>query len=347
MAKTMIPEEKYMAKTMSPEEKYDFGQTIGSGSFGVVYAAMERTTGKECAIKTVNVAYVDQKTGKTKKDSRMTKLVKAEVDTWRAVGAHPNVVELMGTFQRRGTCHYTWYMAMERCDCTVGQRLNADRKMSKVVLAGILRGMLQGIQACHDADIVHRDVKLENFLMGGPNGDLVKLCDFGLAARMPVIGGLVGECGTAPMMSPEMLNGEEYDMLTDVWSFGSMAYLMLFRELPYVPTEMKSKAAKAAIRDGKPPRWLQGVPRQQDKAAVGLLRLALERHPLKRGTAKECLDHPFFEHAPKTPAGKVDTTSTLSLVTALSELSASSTASDPSNCGSELSPTTTLPPSSR
>jgi serine/threonine protein kinase len=322
---------------VSMEEKFEFGQIIGKGSFGVVYAAQERTLGKEVAIKTMDVTHFDEK---TKTDSHRLKLVKAEVDMWSAVGKHPNVVELMGTFQKRGT----WCVTMERCDCTVGQRLDADRKMSKMVLTGILRGMLQGIQACHDANIVHRDVKLENFLMGGPNSDIVKLCDFGLAARMPAAGGLVGQCGTAPMMSPEMLKGEEYDMLTDVWSFGVVAYLVLFREFPYVPAELNSKAAKTAIRDGKPPRWLRGVPLQQDKAAVAFLRLTLERHPVKRGTAQECLDHPFFEPARKEPR-IVDTTSTLApfTVNALSELSASSTASEAVNFGSELSPAMVRP----
>ena len=83
------------------------------------------------------------------------------------------------------------------------------------------------------------------------------------------------------------------------------------------------------------------MPLQQDEPAVALLRLALERHHVKHGTAQKCLDHPFFEPAWKEPR-MVDTTSTLApfTVNTLSELKASSRASEASNFGSELSATT-------
>ncbi|CAK0903448.1 unnamed protein product [Prorocentrum cordatum] len=93
------------------------------------------------------------------------------------------------------------------------------------------------------------------------------------------------------MMSPEMVLGDLYDFGTDVWSFGAMAYLILFGELPYVPKEMSRCAAKDrgnAIRAGQPsPRFL-GAP----GPAAGFLRPLLEREPLFRCSAEEALAHP-------------------------------------------------------
>lgn len=52
----------------------------------------------------------------------------------------------------------------------------------------MLRGMLAGIGACHSAGVAHRDIKADNFLVAASSPCMadftIKLCDFGLAARV-------------------------------------------------------------------------------------------------------------------------------------------------------------------
>lgn len=73
--------------------------------------------------------------------------------------------------------------------------------------------MLSGLQACHGACVVHRDVKGDNFLAvpdSSPLGFRVKLCDFGFASFVgsPDASDLSGVCGTAQLMAPEIVANE-------------------------------------------------------------------------------------------------------------------------------------------
>jgi serine/threonine protein kinase len=105
---------------------------------------------------------------------------------------------------------------------------------------------------CHAANVVHRDVKPDNFLLGGNSGQEIKLTDFGLATILPPKKKLHGIAGTAPYMSPELLGSDGYDDKTDVWSLGVTAYVMLFGVFPYMPKERSGDAMKAIIRKGSP-----------------------------------------------------------------------------------------------
>ena len=54
-------------------------------------------------------------------------------------------------------------------------------------------------------------------------------------------------------MAPEMLRNEGYDFLADVWSIGSVAYLLVFGSFPYSPSEANAPAMKKAIIEDSPP----------------------------------------------------------------------------------------------
>jgi len=86
--------------------------------------------------------------------------------------------------------------------------------------------MLQSIVHCHRLNIVHRDVKLDNFLID-PSGEdelLVKLSDFGLACHFDSDNLPNSICGSILSIAPEMLLKTSYDHKVDLWGLGIILY---------------------------------------------------------------------------------------------------------------------------
>uniref|UniRef100_R7WB57 [RNA-polymerase]-subunit kinase n=1 Tax=Aegilops tauschii TaxID=37682 RepID=R7WB57_AEGTA len=83
-----------------------------------------------------------------------------------------------------------------------------------------------GAKKCHARHVVHRDIKPANILIG-QEGELVKICDFGLAISLSELPPYT-QAGTAFYLAPEMLLGkEDYDALVDTWSLGCVMAEML------------------------------------------------------------------------------------------------------------------------
>ena len=88
----------------------------------------------------------------------------------------------------------------------------------------------KGLQAVHQHGIIHRDLKLQNILM---KENVPKICDFGLAKKLPQNQMAESYCGTRPYFSPELLEKKSYSYKADLWALGVILYRMLFKEFPF------------------------------------------------------------------------------------------------------------------
>ncbi|MBL8152155.1 MAG: protein kinase, partial [Blastocatellia bacterium] len=133
----------------------------------------------------------------------------------------------------------TLFIVTEYVEGKTLRKLVQEKGISLVQAVEIAVQIAEGLVAAHEAGIIHRDLKLENFILRPDN--YVKILDFGLAK--PVLG-LVGNdktnnfsdgfatgagviLGTPNYMSPEQAKGKEIDARSDIFSFGAVLYELL------------------------------------------------------------------------------------------------------------------------
>mmetsp|Transcript_88176 Transcript_88176/g.254458 ORF Transcript_88176/g.254458 Transcript_88176/m.254458 type:complete len:441 (-) Transcript_88176:16-1338(-) len=287
-------------------EDYVLQQKLGKGAFAVVYLAHEAdaepNTTEQVAVKITDLRHASKRgqfdSQSVEAETKRTKATEKEISLVKDAAGSDNVIRVFDFYVESGLS----YVIFEKCDRTLLQVLERSSTLDEDTLKPIIKGMLSGIAHVHTKNIVHRDVKPDNFLCFGRQR-VVKLCDFGLAAPSRKHG-LYGVCGTPPFMSPEMLRDMPYDGRSDVWAMGVILYAFLLGEFPYMPAELTSFAMKSAIARGRPgPSF---APSKKLRAAGGarpsttaaaFLRDTLSRMPEQRLTAKAALDSDFLaEH---------------------------------------------------
>ena len=96
--------------------------------------------------------------------------------------------------------------------------------------------MIKAVEHAHSLNVVHRDIKLENFLVDFDQDSekiIVKLTDFGLSKEVQPGAKYSGRSGTLVTMAPEMINNNHYWSKVDVWSLGVVLFELLTNELPF------------------------------------------------------------------------------------------------------------------
>jgi len=271
--------------------------TIGRGSFASVQAVRRRgasvAASPALAAKVISL-HEDRDLGGGI-CARRCKKVWREVEIARMVRGKEHILQFEEALFEAGLA----YIVMERCDRTLVEAVESLPTLTESSLKRFFHQMLQGIAALHDAGVVHRDVKPDNFLCFGPNS-IVKLCDFGLSTIIRNQD-TEGICGTPPYMAPEMVQYLRYSWSVDIWSMGALAYVFLFGEFPYRLQEYDPRDMKAAIATGCPAPTFRPSNALQDAgvqcpspAATGFLRTALSRRPQDRFTARAALESDFF-----------------------------------------------------
>lgn len=104
----------------------------------------------------------------------------------------------------------------------------------------LFQGAILNLISFSFSDIVHRDIKLENILMGTNPKDLndhlyIKLTDFGLSAvKTNGMENMLNDCcGSLQYMAPEIIENRPYSQQCDVWSVGVLDYLLLCGLWPF------------------------------------------------------------------------------------------------------------------
>lgn len=270
-----------------------FPQELGRGHYGVVRECLHRRTRKAFACKSIDKSRI-----------RRWDHLRNEVEIMFEVD-HPSVVRMEDVYEDRDYVH----IVTEKCDGgelfdEIVARTTTDRgtSFSEERAATIVRSLLEAVAHLHDRDVVHRDIKPENVLLETSRADSpVRLIDFGLSRRHrrgdPP---MTNPVGTAYYMAPELL-GKEYDRACDLWSIGTVAYILLCGHPPF-NGDTDADIFEAIRRGGL--RFPAAQWGHRSAEAKDLIECLLRMDPRKRFTAKEALRHPWIENLGKRPATK-------------------------------------------
>ena len=257
--------------------KYNLMEVIGEGSYGVVWRAMERSTGTEFACKQLP------------RDSSSADAVLREIEMMGAVKGHQNVVNIVAVYEDAD-----WlYIVMELC--TAGDmlhRINEACGLDEKTAAKLFRQLVSALKHCHDNGVVHRDIKPENVLLhfytspSGEQVETVKLADFGLAVSMRPKGYIRGYAGSFPYEAPEVMALKQYDESADVWSLGVLLFGMLVATLPQFTDKSRTFCPEKEFAD---PIW-----DPISYSVKSLIARMLSKRPADRPSLAEVLEDAWF-----------------------------------------------------
>ncbi|CAK4075990.1 unnamed protein product [Aphanomyces euteiches] len=285
-------------------EKYRKVSKIGEGTYGVVYKAVDLSSNRTVALKKIRLETEDD--GVPSTAMREIALLKEL--------SHPNVVHLFDVVLQGDKL----YLVFEFLDHDLKHYMDLHGStMIPFVIKRYVHQMLLGIAYCHTNRVVHRDLKPQNLLLDLQGN--IKLADFGLARSFGVpLRNYTHEVVTLWYRAPEiLLGGSHYSTSVDVWSVGCIFAEMINRK-PLFPGDSEIDelfrifrilgtpddsvwAGVSSLPDYKtsfpkwqPQPWMHIVP-SLDPCGIDLLARMLVYDPRMRISAKQALNHPWFD----------------------------------------------------
>lgn len=199
---------------------YKIIEKLGEGGMGVVYKAEDTKLKRDVAIK-----FLPRHIAASNEERERFKI---EAQAAAALN-HPNIATIFAIEESDDET----FLAMEFIDGNELKDKINSRPLPIDEALDITIKIASGLQAAHEQDIVHRDIKSANIMLS-KKGD-VKIMDFGLA-KVRGIAKVTKEgttLGTTTYMSPEQARGESVDHRTDIWSLGVILYEMISGQLPF------------------------------------------------------------------------------------------------------------------
>jgi ferredoxin/hemoglobin-like flavoprotein/tRNA A-37 threonylcarbamoyl transferase component Bud32 len=195
---------------------------IGEGGMGVVYAAVQLTTGHERAVKIMHSPFAV--------DVRARERFEQEARIGARIQSD-HVVQVVAAGIDESS--RTPWLAMELLSGQDLERYLQSRGPLPLSDTAVVIGqVMHAIAAAHDVDVVHRDIKPENIFLsvsrvvGIPF--MVKILDFGIAKLRSSVRSATVAVGTPGYMAPEQSQAsDDIGPAADVWSLGLVVYRML------------------------------------------------------------------------------------------------------------------------
>ena len=253
---------------------------LGQGGFGTVYLARNRFLGTINVIKRLHAQYASDQEFKWKFVN--------EGRVMRRLRGCPHIVDIE---QMTETEDRHLILVMEYVPGGDLETLMQARFLTVEEVIEFARQIAVGLQAAHQAGLIHRDIKPQNVLLGEDpaTGNVqLKLIDFGIAAdQMSQHQTSVMRGGSIGYAAPEqwLKAGKELDGRTDLYSLGATMYRMMTGQMPYPDVfDMGAFIGRTFEGPPRPVREVQpDVPVPLSQLIEELLAVKVEERPRDAG----------------------------------------------------------------
>lgn len=297
---------------------YEKLEKIGEGTYGKVYKARDKRTGRLVALK---------KTRLEMEDEGVPSTALREVSLLQMLSHSIYIVRLLCVESVDENGKPQLYLVFEYLDSDLKKYIDSHGRgngnpIPAKTIQSFMYQLLKGVAHCHGHGVMHRDLKPQNLLVDKEKG-LLKIADLGLGRAFTVpLKSYTHEIVTLWYRAPEVLLGaSHYSTSVDMWSVGCI-FAELSRKTPLFPGDSELQQLLHIFRLlGTPteeswpgvnklrdwheyPQWLaqnlsRAVP-DMGPDALDLLSRMLMFDPAKRVSAKAALHHPFFDDLDKS-----------------------------------------------
>ncbi len=249
-------------------EGFHLRRELGRGGMGIVYEAMEISTGRTVALKVLlqDLALSNEAMERFQREARLAAAI-----------SHAHCVFVYGAHSVEGAPA----IAMELIGGeTLEDRIRRGEPIPVETAVRWTIDLLDGLEAAHRAGVLHRDVKPSNCFVT-PDGR-VKVGDFGLSRSLERDIQLTqsGQFLGSPLYaSPEQIRGRALDARSDLYSCGATLYAILTGRPPFSGGNVGEVLARILSEEPPHPRSIRpAIPRALELVVLR----AMEREPEKR-----------------------------------------------------------------
>jgi tetratricopeptide (TPR) repeat protein len=240
--------------------RYQVVGELGRGAMGVVYRAVDPTSGAQVAVKVLLHAQDPEDLRRLDREARIARDAR-----------HPNVVATLDAGQEGA--HPFVVLELVQGE-SLQERLRRTGPLDPLEAARLFEPLARGLAHVHELGVIHRDLKPANVLLDARG--VPKLSDFGLARRtdlgaskLTATGMIVG---TPMFMAPEQASTGRADRRSDIYGLGATLYQAVTGQAPFRGADVVS-LLRAVLEDElvPPSRLRPGLPEPLDRICLRCL----------------------------------------------------------------------------